>query len=62
MRLAAFAIVEMGDDALQVIDKYIPIILNQVQTKVQFPESDKSDTDKDALNVFSKLMKLLGQC
>lgn len=61
LRLAAYAAIEVGEAGFPVVDRFIPIIFAQAE-KLGFPDSDASDADRDRINVFGKLLRLLSQC
>ena len=60
LRLATYVSIEAGEQGLPTIDKYIPLIISNAD-KIGFPDTGVSDDDRDKLNVFAKLLRLLTQ-
>ena len=58
MRFMNFITFELEDNALQIIEKYIEPVYKQVES-IEFPSSNKSDEEKDKINIIQKFSRLL---
>ena len=62
MKFANFITIELDESALSLVEKYaISIIYKQIET-IEFPSSNKSDEEKDIINIFLKYSRLLQTC
>jgi hypothetical protein len=57
IRLLTFVVLELAE-GLELLDNYMVPIFEHLE-QIGFPESSKSDVDKDKLGVFSKFTKLI---
>lgn len=61
IRFINYVVVEMNNEGLELVDTHIITIFKQLEN-IGFPESNKSDIDKDRLSVFAKFMRLIFGC